>query len=176
MSYKVYTTEAFVLGARDTGESSRVYTLFTRDLGLVQGYAKSVRMVRSKLKHHLDGHAYLRVSFVRGAEYWRIIGAEGLLSPGDNFQHIRAYARVFDLLRRFLGLDDAHTGLFDELANSYKSTSHLIWPSKEAGDLEALLALRTMDHLGYVASNERTYKDEASILASINQALAVSHL
>ena len=177
MAEKVYTTDAFLIGSRDSGESSRIYYLFTRDLGLVHAYARSVREGKGKLRYHLEGGVLITVSLIRGREYWRIVGADSSLGTQENFYHRRAYAKVFDLLSRFLGVETGSANLFDELASSYRETLKLKWPSTEADRLKELLSLRTLDHLGYVGETDgANYSDSGKVILAINNALNVSHL
>ncbi len=124
---------------------------------------------------HLEGGTYIKVTLVLGKEYWRIIGVEEMLVGKDNFYHARAYSGVFSLLSRFVGVEDIHVELFDELADSYIQTTKLVWPSLESDRLESMLSLRALDRLGYVAKGVG-YGDRAEIMRAINQALNVSHL
>jgi len=150
MAEKVYTTRALVIGERASGEASKVFTLFTRDLGLVQAYARSVREVRSKLRFNLSLHNFSRITLVPGREYWKVIGAEE--SRGG------PPASVCVLLTRFLGAHEPHLELFDELL---------------AGGEEQELTLTILDRLGYVGRKAESPGDREKL---IDRALYASHL
>ena len=65
--YQKYNTEALVLGSRETGESDRVYALFTKDFGLVRARASSVRSEKSLMRYALQNYSRANVSLVRAA-------------------------------------------------------------------------------------------------------------
>ena len=71
--YQKYNTEALVLGSRETGESDRVYALFTKDFGLVRARASSVRSEKSLMRYALQNYSRANVSLVRGGG-WRAAG------------------------------------------------------------------------------------------------------
>ena len=76
--YQKYNTEALILGSWESGESDRVFALFTRDFGLVRARATAVRAERSKMRYALQSYAHANVSLVRGKRGWRLAGATAL--------------------------------------------------------------------------------------------------
>jgi len=150
MSERIYTTSALVIGERTSGEASKVFTLFTRELGLVYAYARSVREVRSKLRYNLPLYSFTLVSLVAGREYWRIVGAEdsqGKVAP-----------KICQTICRFMGAHELHTDLFDEL---------------QAGGSDHLLTLSIFNHLGYIGKKVQSEREGERL---IEQAIYVSHL
>lgn len=74
----VYKTEGVILGQTEIGEADKLLTVYSRDFGKITILAKSVRLLRSKLKGHLNTGAYLRLIFVQGADKLRLIDAQEL--------------------------------------------------------------------------------------------------
>ena len=134
MAERVITTEALVVGSRPSGEASLVLTLFTREMGLVQAYARGVRLHKAKLRYHVQDYSFANVTLVPGVEYWRLIGAIPS-SIGVN-QATTYLAQASGLINRFMGLHQAHPEIFDLLDGC-------------EGDSQRF-SLGMLDHLGYV--------------------------
>jgi len=144
MAERVVTTEALVVGSRASGEASLVLTLFTRELGLVQVYARGVRLHKAKLRYHVQDYAFAQVTLVPGVEYWRLIGAVPIEYKRRAFEERKPafreslpfVAQAALLINRFMGLHQAHPEVFDLLESC-------------EGDSQ-LFSLRLLDALGYV--------------------------
>ncbi|MBI2628118.1 MAG: recombination protein O N-terminal domain-containing protein [Candidatus Niyogibacteria bacterium] len=72
----IYKTEGVILGQSEIGEADKLLIVYSRDFGKIKIFAKSVRLLRSKLKGHLNTGAYLRLMFVQGADKLRLIDAQ----------------------------------------------------------------------------------------------------
>ncbi len=115
MSYHKHKTHAIVLAHTPHGEHDRVYTLFTRDHGLLRATAKSIRREDSRLRATLLPHSELVVDLVRGRAVWRI-------TSGTHVAHLLAVspqvrmlvARYDRLLARFVAHESRVDELFDE--------------------------------------------------------------
>lgn len=193
--YHIHHTNAMILGSRSRGEANKVFTLLTRELGLIHATAQGVRLNKSKLRYALTDYAQVKVDLVHGKEMWRITSA----TPVTSFPHIRSsmngiklLASVSKLLRRLLhGEGEYHEVLFDDLQTTYN------FLESHAGDthiydvVELCLVLRILKHLGYLsgeAHSEYTGDtfdpagidyarfEKKTILFEINRALRESHL
>ena len=76
MSYHIYNTKGIILSEKSLREADRVYSILTRDLGLIRATALGVRKESSKLRGNLEPVGLTTVSLVRGKEYWRVTSAE----------------------------------------------------------------------------------------------------
>ena len=150
MAYQTYITNALVCGTRESNTSDRLFTLFTRDAGMVFAHAKSVREEKSKHRYALQPFSHVRVTLVRGKSGWKITGTE----PVQNFfsdsatRETRAFLRnIVLLLRRVMQGETAHPEVFDDviLACGFLGTH-------DSKKLELILTLRILNTLGYVAS------------------------
>jgi len=61
-----YQTEAIVIKKTKLGEADSILTLYTPQLGKIQGFARSLRKTRSKMAGHLELLTYSQVALVRG--------------------------------------------------------------------------------------------------------------
>ncbi|MBI2847773.1 MAG: DNA repair protein RecO [Chloroflexi bacterium] len=77
---RTYQTEAIIIKKTRLGEADRILTLYTPDLGKIQGVAKGVRRPKSKLAGHLEMLTHSTVSFARGRNLDTIIGSQTINS------------------------------------------------------------------------------------------------
>ena len=73
---RTYQTEAIIIKKTKLGEADRILTLYTPDLGKIQGVAKGIRRPKSKLAGHLELLTHSTVSFARGHNLDTIIGSQ----------------------------------------------------------------------------------------------------
>jgi len=73
---KYYGTTGVVLAHTEAGEADSRVTVFTKDLGRVDVFAKSVRAPQSKLRGHLSLFANVRLMLIGGRGEWRLLDAE----------------------------------------------------------------------------------------------------
>lgn len=188
--YQKYHTEALVLGSRETGESDRTVTLFTRDFGLVRARASAIRSEKSKMRYALQNYTYANVSLVRGKNGWRAAGATALLTAQGTPQAIAAFARIAELAMRFVGVDENNEYIFLTLMEAHEALNDTpdAYPT-----IEIMCVARILYSLGYISAEAlkstlfshtaytATHLLEAEelkpeLLRSINNALAETHL
>lgn len=159
MSYHIYTTRGIVLGERPAREADRVYTIFTKDLGLVRASATGVRKDLSKLRGHLEPFSLATVSLVRGREYWRLTSAELVYNLETRLsgtpELFLAFAKNLSLLEKLVAGEEKHTELFEDVA----AVAELIIVEGNISvidpeSVEILLAARILFNLGYLSAEE----------------------
>ncbi len=77
---RTYQTEAIIIKKTKLGDADRILTLYTPQLGKIQGVAKGVRRPRSKLAGHLELLTHSLVSLARGRNLDTIIGSQTINS------------------------------------------------------------------------------------------------
>src|SRR3989338_10919817 len=103
--HHIYHTEGIILGSGNFGETGKYYSIFTRDLGMINTSAQGVRKISSKLRFVLQDFAYLKIDLVKGKDFWKVTNAsktnmlEGITKNKTNF---RIFANISKLLRRLL--------------------------------------------------------------------------
>ena len=190
--HHIHHTEGIILGSGNYGETSKFYTIFTRDFGLIFASAQAVRKLSSKLRFVLQDFSYIKVDLIKGKDYWRITSAsktnklENLLEK-DIFQ---VYINILKLLKRLLAGEEKNEELFDDLIEGFlileKSSKE-----EELRNIEAVIVLRILSNLGYIGGDNindfikspfeqelifRVSKNRADILHHINKALKETHL
>src|SRR3989338_4347951 len=71
----IHTTPGFIIASRPYGETGKILSIFTRDIGLVGAVAQGIRLEKSKLRYHTQDYSFGTFSFVRGRELWRLTDA-----------------------------------------------------------------------------------------------------
>ena len=75
-----YQTEAIIIKKTKLGEADSILTLYTPQLGKIQGFAKSLRKPKSKLAGHLELLTHSLVSLARGRNLDTITGSQTINS------------------------------------------------------------------------------------------------
>ena len=158
MSYHIYTTKGLVLSERPLREADRVYSILTRDLGLVRVSATGVRKEESKLRGALEPVTLSQVSLVRGKEYWRITSAEVM----RKIPALAGILRPLALLEKLVQGEAAHPELFDAVEQSL----HID---------EIAFVAQILYHLGYLKEKD-LHLEEKELIKAINEGLQQSHL
>lgn len=192
-----YTTDALVLGTRESGEASSTLILYTRTFGLIYGSAKSLRMGKSKLSALLQTTSLGSVSLVRGKRSWKVVGG---MERVNAFYFLSLYPerkalmiRILKLVRRLVLGEEKNETLFNVLEEFIKHITFLNPSDAELPALERLVALRILASLGYttlapelqscisesaITSDALTLVGEKHLLATqeINRALKEAQL
>lgn len=165
MSYHIYTTKGIVLSSRPWREADRIYSILTRELGLIRATAIGVRKEASKLRGALEPFILSSVSLVRGREYWRAASAESIcnISPSP------AIARPFDLIEKLVQGEAPHPELFDDIELAVLSS-----PTDDETS-EIHLVSKILFHLGYLKEADLVL-DKKALIKAINKGLEASHL
>lgn len=190
--YQKYHTDAIVLGSREMGESDKMIALYTRDFGLVRARGRGIRSAKSKMRYALQNYSLAHVSLVRGKQGWRLAGAAALgESNGNDIRGKMAFARIANLVTRFVAGEETHKGLFDILRDA---RSALLQEYCEAwATIELVCVARVLYVLGYISAEaletalftHTVYTAESlreaeilqhKLLSSVNRAIAETHL
>ncbi|MFC1966607.1 DNA repair protein RecO [Chloroflexota bacterium] len=101
---RTYQTEAIIIKKTKLGEADSILTLYTPDLGKIQGFAKSLRKPKSKMAGHLELLTHSLVSLARGRNLDTITGSQTINSflPLKSNLELTSYALyVTELVNQF---------------------------------------------------------------------------
>ena len=194
MSYHIYTTEGIILKRQVFGEADILLHILTKEFGLIMASARSARLQASKLKGSLQEYQHISVSCVTGKNGWRITNVGDLGSYFFNYPeaHRRILAQISDLLMKMISGELTHPEVFETVDSGFEFLQNL--PEKNLADFEALLVLRILYELGYVAKSEEIHifiknisdwrqelvelagEKKTVIVGLINKAIKESHL
>jgi DNA repair protein RecO (recombination protein O) len=155
--HHIYHTEAIILGSKNYGEAGRYYFLFTKDLGLVYASAIGVRKMSSKLRFILQDLSYIKVDLIEGKDFWKITSASKTnildsISRKPEILHIAS--SLANLLKRLLAGAEQNKLLFSDFLECLlllENSEDL----SEMRDIEIIIVLRILNHLGYIGEDEK---------------------
>ncbi len=153
MSHTIYTTEGLILKSVGFGEANKYFSIYTKDFGLIQATAQSVRHLKSKLRYHLRDFSLGHISLVRGREVWRITSADGKINLQGG-KHFALLSRIFSLLLRLVQGEEQNDLLFNHLKEGLIFLEN--YDNNKQDDIkilanfECILALRILSTLGYI--------------------------
>lgn len=151
-----YHTEGLILGSSLSGETGKVFFIFTRDLGLLYASAAGIRKMSSKLRYVLQDFSYVKIDLIKGREFWRITSAsktnqlEEVVKRKDS---LKVFARISKLLRRLLPEQESNESLFREVFNGLSALERTK-EQEEVNNIEILMVLRILNNLGYIGDND----------------------
>ena len=145
---RTYQTEAIIIRKTKLGEADRVLTLYTPDLGKIQGIAKGVRRPKAKLSGHLELLTHSHVTLVRGRNLDTIIGSQTI----DSFlplksELVRSACALYavEMVNQFAPDDQENRPLFDLLLETLGDLA-----TGDPTDLRLRhFELRLLDSVGY---------------------------
>ncbi len=157
MSHHIYTTEAFVIDSTPFGEANSFIHLFTRNLGFISASARSVRVVKSKLRYGLQDFSHSTVALVRGKYEWKITN----VVPHDNVYYtnkndhnvLAVCTHALALIKKLVVGEEKNEILFDIILNAFSFLQSHTLTSKELFNAECILMLRLIENLGYLRAD-----------------------
>ncbi len=157
MAHHIHHTEGFIISRSNIGEANALYTIFTRELGMVTATAQGVRLLKSKLRYTLQPYSYARIDLVRGREIWRITSAQELPLFQDikyNPLVLHLFVRMLTLLKRLYNAEEAHPELFNTFKDFFIFIEENNPAKEEIAQIESILALRILHNLGYIGETD----------------------
>jgi DNA repair protein RecO len=155
--HHVYRTDGLILKSVNVGEASRSITVFTRELGLVRVRAQGVRLLKSKLRFHVQNFSLVRVALVRGREVWRLTNAMHVLDVYHAFIHagklnyLYVIANTFRLLERLLQGEEKNEYLFETMCDFVRFLHAEKLNEDEVRSAEFIAVARMLYALGYLS-------------------------
>ena len=142
-----------------------MYSILTRELGVIRATALGARKIESKLRGALEPYILSSISLVRGREHWRATSAESLksISPSP------LVARPLLLIEKLIQGESPHPELFDMVEEAIGSNTSL------DEQFEISFVSRILFHLGYLKENDLTL-EKSALIKAINDGITASHL
>lgn len=178
MSYRIYHTDGYIIDSVNSGESNKVFTLLTSELGTINATAQGVRKLQSKLRYSLQDLAFAKFALVRGKDIWRVTGAEKIVNIYDKkvpVQIRQSLARILAFIKRLSPGEAVNKNVFDEFGKLHKAmtsiarvgarssgigsglsaNSKMIRSHNDLIAIENLAYLRIAHHFGYGTPSEK---------------------
>lgn len=159
--YTIHQSPGFILDTMDTGEQNRFFWIFTKEFGLINASAQSVRSIKSKLNPFLQQYSFSTIEFVRGKDIWRITNALSFDDGSCMFPKLpkkgqESIARIALLLRRLYVGEEAHQDLFSEIYEACTKIAKT-FDSNTIEAIEILVTIKILYRLGYWEDPKESY-------------------
>ncbi|MFH1652260.1 MAG: DNA repair protein RecO [Chloroflexota bacterium] len=121
-----YQTEAIVIRKTKLGEADTILTLYTPQLGKIQGFAKSLRKTRSKMAGHLELITHSTVTLARGRNLDTITGSqtiESFIGIKNDLWLTSCALYVLELVHQFTAENIENYPLFQLLQDTLQELS-----------------------------------------------------
>jgi len=193
--HHIYHTNGFILSSRNVGEANKIFTIYTRELGLIKAVCQGVRLHKSKNRFSLQDFFYAKIDIVRGRDIWRVTSATAINSfpyAKRDKESILLIARVSKLLERLCDMEESNERIFNDLIQALLLLDDIEIKRESREALELYLVLRIMNTLGYIGDSENLkhyiktdfndsqvgnlLRERQFIIAHINKALNESQL
>ncbi len=155
--HHIYHTEGIILDSKNMGEANRYITIYTKELGMVRAMVQGIRHGRSRLRYALADFSYAKIDLVRGRDVWRITSATPIESFAGVFLRDETRACATQMTKLALRLCQGEEGseaLFEHLIFSFRSLSDISLTPLVLKNLELVIVLRILYHLGYIAKTD----------------------
>ena len=145
---EVSTQTAYILHTEQSGEADRILTIFTKEMGILKVFAKSIREIKSKLKHGAIPYRKCSVSIINGNQYILkdVIDIDELEYIWSDKSKIDIYVSSLRLLKKtVLQPEIREVGIFnalDELVSSLSDSS--------SEDIMLSFKIKLFEELGYL--------------------------
>ena len=153
--YHKYHTKGLVLYSASAGEASKAYFIFTSELGLVRATAKSVRKGDSKLKSALTDYSFGDFTFIKGRQGWKLtdaIASMNVFFGLKDYSKLLVLTRILLLIRKLIPEEETNKPLFGDFISDLKILLRDDISDSSLKNLECLMALRILGHLGYLSA------------------------
>jgi recombinational DNA repair protein (RecF pathway) len=150
-----------VLSYAPRREADRVYSILTRDFGLIRATALGVRKESSKLRGALEPLVISNISLVRGKEFWRITSAEVV-----SLVRSLALHKPLALMQQLVQGEAQNAELYDVIESVVMSGGEV-----DEVDLVAKMLL----YLGYLEESDLDL-DRPKLIQAINKGIQASSL
>jgi len=168
MREKNYSTEAIILGRKNSGEADRIINAFTKRFGKIKLIAKGIRKPKSRKKSALELFTYVKLFVTKGKNLDIITDAQKL----DNFSEWRKdllkvgiayhWAEIVDKLTRE---GQEQPALFDLLLDFYKNLSSIEKTSIDWSNIS--FKRKALEILGFLDSKRGYLKNLDSYIEKL---------
>jgi DNA repair protein RecO (recombination protein O) len=118
-----YQTEAVIIRKTKLGEADRILTLYTRDHGKIEVFAKGIRRPKSKLAGHLELLTYSLIRLAQGRNLDTVTGSQTIEAflPLKNDLWLTSYGLyVAELVNQFNAERSANQPVFELLVETLR--------------------------------------------------------
>lgn len=165
-----YRYTAVVLGKKETGETDRLYTLYTEEAGKMSVMAKGVRKPVAKLAAQLENGTLLGVTVIRGRGIGKIAGAiaeERFTALREDHEILHSLLRTLERVRLLTEPDESDPVIFSLLTSFLELGDQAVKQAKREQFLflRECFLLKLYSALGYHINTTRCLETGEKLIA-----------
>jgi DNA repair protein RecO len=184
--YPKYTTEGFLVAAKESKEADKYFLFYTRNFGMILASATGVRLSKSKLRPNLQSGAKLYLTLLKSKQHWKLTEVEAIESISPRGEGYKSFLRILSTVKSLVHGEEANQDLFESLIAFHK----FIFGNKNGDQIplsECLAMIKVLNSLGYgdheeagwgfdEESLQKINKNKSRIIIEINKALKATGL
>lgn len=159
--YNIYTTRGIIIKIKESGESDKILSVFTKDFGRLEIFSKGTRKIKSKLRPHLDLFGLTRVSFITGREFFRLIDAEKIYSWSNlskNKAKIEIISKCLFLFEKIICGQEENRILWNMILKAFLFLDKENLQKEELKIFYGIFIIRVLNFSGYINNSGETEK------------------
>ncbi len=153
-----YHTDAIILSAKNVGESDKIISFFTREMGVLSAKATGIRKKESKLKYAIQVGSFARIDLVKGKDIWRLTSATHFPLTENIFrdhENKKIFMRMLSLISRLYRGEDESPYFFDDVVKTIQMLSSFPYKDSEKDFFEISFVMMILSHLGYWSDEDK---------------------
>ncbi|MCK5021649.1 MAG: DNA repair protein RecO [Candidatus Pacebacteria bacterium] len=162
--YDIYQTEGIILGSLNIREANKLIYILSKNLGLIQATAQSIRKTKSKLKFGLQDFSIANISLVRGKGIWRITNVEFksnfFYSLQNEKSKLQIISKILLLLKTLVVGEKYNEELYEIIVNAIYFLEKTKLSDKDVVNFENLILIRVLYNLGYFNSEKKVNENK----------------
>ena len=167
-SYPILTTDAFIIHTKAVGEADRIITMLTKENGLMNLYARSIRKDGAKMRGNAKPYARVSVSVIlsRRSILKDITITNTLSKIWNNKQKYTTFVTLLRCLRTLIPITESYD---DNVFHTIETATDLLQKSQQSHAQHILLIAQVMllTTLGYVPDQSITPNHFTNILKEV---------
>ncbi len=153
--YNKHHTKGIVISSKFDSENSKYLNIFTKDFGLINVRAQSVRNNISKLRFSIQDLSFGDFSILFGKTGWRLVGASASKNLFEVFKYEKSklaiVVNILNLIKRLTSEDNSNQNLFDIVFNLISFLESNTEDKNTFAECSALLKI--LHNLGYMRND-----------------------
>jgi len=131
-----YKTEGFVFRKENKMEADRIFSVFTKDFGRIEIFAKAIRKINSKLRSGIEIFSLSEIEFVQGKMRKTLIDAvskEKFKNTKNSPEKLEIAYRISDFLNYFLKGQEKDDNILNLIIDTFERLNNIGNGKQELG-------------------------------------------
>ncbi len=145
-----YRVLGFVFGEQEKFEADKIFTIFTKDYGMIKVLGRAIRKIKSKLRAGIDFFYLSEIEFIQGKTYKTLTDAEvreKFTRIRKNLKKLKTAFKISQVLEVFLKFEEEDKKIWNLILDNFKKLNNC--PSNKSWVLFHYFLWNFFSYLGY---------------------------